>query len=97
MKHEITEDTLCDLIDPAVDCYGAYSTKTMLDNLEKGGYVIIKKPPVEVFRNKSLIGVNPYAEDLTDMQKLQIIEECKVNPWYFYLVLGKNGALEIGS
>ena len=33
---------------------------------------------------KELIGVDPYAKDLTKEQKRRIIIECKINPWYYF-------------
>lgn len=33
--------------------------------------------------NKDLIGIDPYDSNLTDDQKRDIIDECKINIWYF--------------
>lgn len=61
--------------------------ESALDKLKEAGYVILKRPPIGMFKNKSLYGIDPYDPNLTDMQKLQIVEECKVNPWFFYFVI----------
>jgi hypothetical protein len=45
MEHDIDEKTFFNLIAPAIDCYGAFSTETMLDNLKQNGY-FIKKPVI---------------------------------------------------
>jgi len=45
----------------------------VLAELDRAGYVIVKKPPIDQFRNKSLIDVDPYDPNLSDMRKLQII------------------------
>jgi hypothetical protein len=79
------------------DVQQSFTPAEMLERLSGAGYVILKKPPVEVFHNKSLIGLDPYAPDLTIMQKLQVVEECKVNPWYFYFVFSKESAPEIAA
>ncbi|AFI55400.1 hypothetical protein TSMG0117 [Halocynthia phage JM-2012] len=34
--------------------------------------------------NPTLEHVDPHSKDLTDRQKLDIIHECSINPWYFY-------------
>ena len=34
--------------------------------------------------NPDLQGVDPYSDKLTDKQKVAIVLECKVNPWYFF-------------
>lgn len=66
-----------------------------LDKLKEAGYVVLKRPPIGLFKNKSLYGIDPYDPDLTTMQKLQIVEECKVNPWFFYFVLCRPGEPEV--
>lgn len=40
-----------------------------------------------------LIGVDPYSPDLTDDQKIRIIHECKINPWYFLRVFIRSGPI----
>lgn len=33
--------------------------------------------------NEDLIGVNPHSDSLTNLQKIQIFEECTINVWYY--------------
>ena len=34
--------------------------------------------------NPALSGVDPFDPDLTNETKLLIVNECKINPWYFF-------------
>jgi hypothetical protein len=42
--------------------------------------------------NPALVGVDPYDPNLTQEQIVSIVEECKLNPWYFFREIARGPA-----
>jgi hypothetical protein len=71
MNHQITSDEFFDVIDPSIDCYGAYSTDSMLESLHKAGYTIVKNIPKQAQSTDGARVYSPLAADLEDTIKLE--------------------------